>query len=75
MVQATTGCGSRGQRFIDKAHQSLKHFVNQHLEYEFLVPAKVVCEDGGLSIPRGGMKTFIHNRLLSTLKLSSAVLK
>ena len=54
MIQATTGCGSRGQRFIDKAHQALKKFAT---EYASMVHTKT------FNASRGSMKGFVRNRL------------
>ena len=58
-VRTTSGCGSRGQMYINGAHEALQNFAQEHPEYKSEVPRKENCSDdgaGGFSTGRSRMR-------------------
>jgi hypothetical protein len=45
--ESTTGCGSRGQSYIDAAYAKLEKFADDHPKYKSQLPRRVRCVDDG----------------------------
>ncbi len=46
-IRMTSGTGSRGQIFIDAAHERLVEFLDAHPEVDITAPRKYRCADAG----------------------------
>ena len=46
-IRVTSGCGERGQIYIDEEWKRLRAFVNKHPEFEGRLPKKHLCDDDG----------------------------
>ena len=50
-IETTSGCGLRGQYYIDNAYTKLEKYVRKHPELTIALPRKHRCADDGV----GGM--------------------
>lgn len=60
-IETTTGCGARGQEYVDAAYNKLVKFRNEHPEINAPLPPKHLCTDdghgGAASVNFGNMVT------------------
>lgn len=57
-IRSTTGCGSRGQIYIDSAWEKLNAFANAHPEFRSRVPEKTICSNDGFGGFASGFSNF-----------------
>lgn len=44
-INMTSGCGSRGQIYVDQAYNNLVEFCYNHSEFKSQLPKKHKCQD------------------------------
>jgi len=61
-IKITSGCGRRGQSYIDNEYDNLKAFIKKHPEFTTRVPFKHQCDDDNTGGTSSGMASFIQNQ-------------